>query len=82
MSLVEVRDHALWLKHIHGNEDLKSELMNLNEGDLVELDVDGFCGMWKAIGKARKHWYNLQSKRGELVIIQKAASKSIPPATG
>ena len=97
MSLVEVRDHALWLKHIHGNEDLKSELMNLNEGDLVELDVDGFCGMWKkmddgkdgrptqgvkAIGKARKYWHNLQSKRGELVIIQKAASKSIPPATG
>jgi hypothetical protein len=97
VSFVEIRDHALWLKHIHGNEDLKAELMNLNQGDLVELDIDDFCGMWKkmddgkdgrptqgvkAIGKARKYWHNLQSKRGELVIIQKAESKSPPPAIG
>lgn len=90
MSYVEIRDHALWLKHIHGNEELKSELMSLNAGELVELEIDGFHGMWKkmddgkdgrptqgikAIGKAREHWHSLQSARGELVTIRKTASR-------
>ena len=85
MSYVEVRDHALWLKHIHGNEELKAKLMSLNAGELIELEVAGFQGMWKkmddgkdgrvtpgikAIGKAKEHWHALQSKRGELVSIQ------------
>ena len=89
MSLVEVRDHALWIKHIHKNEALKSTLVNLAAGDLVELRVNGFQGVWKkmedgkdgrptpgikGLGKARDHWHGLQENRGDLVSIQFVAS--------
>jgi hypothetical protein len=85
MSVVEIRDHALWIKHIHGNEPLKDALLELGGGELVELEVAGFRGMWKkmddgkdgrptpgvkALGKARDHWHGLQSDRGELVTIR------------
>ena len=85
MSRVEIRDHALWIKHIHKNDALKSKLMSLEAGDLVELRVDGFHGMWKkmddgkdgrptpgirAIGKARDHWHEAQARRGELLSIE------------
>lgn len=87
MSYVEIRDHALWLKHIHGNEELKTTLQKLGAGELIELEIDGFRGMWKkmdngkdgrrtqgikALGKGREHWHNLQSRRGDLVSINHA----------
>jgi hypothetical protein len=87
MSIVEIRDHSLWPKHIHGNDALKDRLINLEEGGLVELEIDGFRGMWKkmdmgkdgrsvpgikAIGKAQEHWHGLQDRRGELVSIKEA----------
>jgi hypothetical protein len=88
MTLVEVRDHALWIKHIHGNEGLKAELLGLRAGELVELSVDGFVGHWKKmddgrdgrptpgikpIGPGRAHWHRtIQDKRGALVPISAA----------
>ncbi len=87
MSLVEIRDYALWGKHIYGNEELKNELLEMKAGELIELEIDGFKGMWlkmsdgkdgrptpgiKGIGEARKHWHSLQDKRGKLVSIKKA----------
>jgi len=44
-AFVEIRDHALWLKHIHGNNPLKSKLLALEEGQLVHLEVDGLKGI-------------------------------------
>ncbi len=91
MSLVEIRDHALWIKHIHKNEPLKEVLMNLPAGDLIELKVDGFQGMWKkmddgkdgrptagikGLGNARDRWHELQDKRGDLVSVEFVASVS------
>jgi hypothetical protein len=84
MSKVEIRDHALWAKHIHGNEQLKEKILGLPEKQLVELVVDGFRGDWKkmddgrdgrptpglkAIGEARTKWHSLQDQRGTLVSI-------------
>jgi hypothetical protein len=84
MSVVEIRDYALWPKHIHQNEELKNKIVAMTEGDLIELEVEGFRGMWKkmddgkdgrptpgikGIGKAKEHWHGLQDKRGELVSI-------------
>jgi hypothetical protein len=37
MSIVEIRDHSLWPQHIHGNDPLKHQLLNLGEGELFEL---------------------------------------------
>ena len=85
MSVVEIRDYSLWPKHIHGNEVLKERLVNLDEGELIELVVDGVRGMWKkmdigkdgrptpgikALGIAREHWHGLQNRRGDLVNIK------------
>ena len=85
MSMVEVRDHALWIKHVHGNEPLKERLLALQGGELVELQVAGVRGMWKkmdygkdgrptqgikALGKAKEHWHAIQADRGELVSIK------------
>ena len=40
MSLVEVRDHALWTKHIRGNDPLKAEITELSAGCRIELEID------------------------------------------
>ena len=86
MSLVEVRDHALWTKHIHGNDPLKAEITELSAGCRIELEIDGFRGTWekmadgadgrptpgiKPLGPAQKRWHELQARRGALVTIQK-----------
>ena len=87
MGLVEIRDHAIWVKHIHEADDLVKKLMDLPGGKLIELEIDGFKGMWKkmddgkdgrktngikALGKAQEHWHSLQDRRGDLVSIKEA----------
>lgn len=87
MAMVEIRDHSIWIKHIHGTGDLKDKLMGLVEGDLIELKVDGFRGMWRkmddgkdgrktngirGLGLSQKRWHALQDRRGELVEIEEA----------
>jgi len=89
MSIVEVRDHALWAKHIHGNEPLKQKILELPEKELIELVVDGWRGAWKkmddgkdgrptpglkAIGTAQSKWHGLQDQRGSVVSIEEARS--------
>jgi len=86
MPLIEIRDYALWPKHIHGDEALRDRLLALAEEELVELEIDGFRGTWKrmaqgrnaaptpglrALGAAREHWHKLfTDRRGELVAIE------------
>ena len=92
MGMVEIRDHALWVKHIHENEPLKEKLSALPAGSLVELEVNGLKGTWKkmddgkdgrptpgvkAVGKARDHWHALQEDRGELVTIRDVRSVTL-----
>ncbi len=78
MSFVEVRDHALWVKHIHGNKSLQDRIRAMQEGELIELKVNGVRGMWErmkdsgdgsampgiqALGEARSRWHELRSER-------------------
>jgi len=87
MAHVEVRDYALWIKHIHGDNKLKAKLLSMEQGSLIELIIDGEKGTWtkmddgkdgrstpgiKAILSAKAHWHGLQEKRGELVTIEEA----------
>jgi hypothetical protein len=87
MSMVEVRDHALWIKHIHGNETLRRKLEAMEPGTLISLEIDGARGTWKKmdtgtdgrptpgikpLGAARKQWSALQEHRGALVSIGEA----------
>jgi hypothetical protein len=84
-AVVEVRDHALWPKHIHGNDALKTRLLALPAGALIELRVDGVRGTLKkmddgadgrptpgikGIGAAKDAWHDLQASRGSLVSIE------------
>lgn len=85
MSHVEVRDHALWAKHIYGNEPLREKILSLSQGQLIELVVDGLRGQWvkmddgkdgrptpgiKALGDARQQWHALNDRRGAVVPIK------------
>lgn len=87
MSIVEVRDHALWAKHIHSNERLRNKILGLSQGALIELIVDGWRGTWvkmddgrdgrptpglKALGTAREKWHALNDTRGALVSVEEA----------
>lgn len=78
MSFVEVRDHALWVKDIHGNKSLQERIRAMKEGELIELKVNGVRGMWermqdsgdahatpgiKALGEARSKWHESRSER-------------------
>jgi hypothetical protein len=97
MSVVEVRDYVLWPKHIHGNPLLREELLGLQAGTLVVLEVDGVTGTWvkmedgkngsptpglKALGVARDHWHGLfRANRGAVLKIAKSSALA-RPATG
>jgi hypothetical protein len=75
VAQVEVRDYALWIKHIHGSDALRRDLEALEPGQTVGLRVDGKTGMWRKmkpnktgrynvpglapIGEAKAHWGNL-----------------------
>ena len=87
MSIVEIRDHALWAKHIHGNEHLKGKILGLSQGERIDLIVDGWRGSWvkmddgkdgrptpglKAVGAARQKWHEMNGQRGTLVSIEEA----------
>jgi hypothetical protein len=46
MAFVEVRDHCLWIKHIHGDTRAVEALSALQPDALIELEIDGRRGMW------------------------------------
>lgn len=85
MARIEVRDSVMWLKHLRGNESLRSRLVDLGEGSRVELEVDSFRGTWEKMrdgrdgrptpglkpqGPARAHWQGLyERKRGSEVTV-------------
>lgn len=80
---VEVRDHALWIRHITATDELKTWLEQIPGGASVRLVVDGVAGDWRKLddGKdgrptaafkpvtepGRSCWHALQAKRGAKV---------------
>lgn len=87
---VEVRDHALWIKHIEGPEPTLEWLFAIPGGEMIRLVVDGIDGDWRKMkaGKdgrptpgfmpvseaAKTHWHMLQSQRGSWVSLLAHAS--------
>lgn len=86
MALVEVRDHVVWLKHIHNDPDTVARLQSLSAGQCVELAVDGVRGWWRRmadqpsgrptpgltpLSQIKPFWQTLyKDRRGDLVPLQ------------
>lgn len=84
MGVVEIRDHSIWARHIHGDNSLKERILNLRAGARLCLAIDGVKGDWvkmddgkdgrptpgiKPIGETRTFWNSLQDRRGAVVAI-------------
>ena len=78
MSFVRVRDHALWVSDIYGNDELKRRIVDMQPGDEIELEVEGFRARWvklpvhggsddnhrlKASGEAQRLWHEQRDVR-------------------
>ena len=86
---VQVRDHALWIRHIDGSASVQAWLESVPAGAMVRLEVDGVTSDWgkMADGKdgrapqgfkpmtepGRSKWHELQSSRSEFVSFSVAS---------
>ncbi len=86
MANAVVRDHVVWLKHIHDDAGLVQRLAALTAGAVVSLKVDGVPGKWckmddgrdgrptpglRPLGSVKAFWNALfNERRGELVSIE------------
>ena len=90
-ATVEVQDHALWTKHIQGDDTLKATLNGLRGRSQIELEVDGFRGTWqkmddgkdgrpttgiKPVGPAQAHWHTLLRDRPGSAVAIAVSSKA------
>lgn len=82
---VQIRDHALWIRHIEGDPQTKAWLEQAPAGALLHLEVDGVPGDWRKMADGsdgrptpglkpvtepgRSHWHALQDRRGEAVSL-------------
>lgn len=92
MASVEIRDHVIWLKHIHDDAEVVRRLSGLSAGQTVELVVDGVRGWWRRmadqpsgaptpgltpLSQVKPFWQDLyRRRRGDLVKLE---ASSIPP---
>lgn len=45
MSKVKITDVTIWAKHVDGQ--LKHRILQMNAGEVIELDIDGIVGRWE-----------------------------------
>jgi hypothetical protein len=95
MAEVQVRDYALWIGHIHGDDDLKRRLAHMEAGETVWLSVAGKVGRWLKMAdgadgrptpglkpgpEVQEMWRGpYRERRGELVALADAAPPTAPP---
>jgi hypothetical protein len=53
MAHVEVKDYALWTKHVHGDEGLRARLESLAPEQTVTLKIAGEEGLWRKMSAYR-----------------------------
>jgi hypothetical protein len=53
MAQVEVRDYALWTKHVHGDEGLRTRLESLEPEQTITLKIAGEEGLWRKMSAYR-----------------------------
>jgi hypothetical protein len=91
LAEVEVRDHALWIKHVRGDAALAAWLAAMPAGADVDLEVGGVRGTWRKMAdgadgrpspglrpvtaQARTTWHALQAERGRWVALAVCADQ-------
>ena len=85
MAYLKITDDTLWAKHIDGDNALRTRIVNLPAGAIIDLEVDGIVGNWekaktgkdgrptaaiKPVGPMREIWRRFQARRGEIVVIR------------
>ena len=78
MSFAEVRDYALWQDQLYGNEPLQEKIATMQDGEQIELEVEGVRGIWcritgikngrprvgvKPSGDAMRQWLALRDEK-------------------
>jgi hypothetical protein len=90
MAHIAVKDVVIWVKHIHGGDAVRRQVLGLRGGETIDLIVDGFRGRWRKmddgrdgrpthgirpIGRTEDFWRELySSKRGDLVELDLAGA--------
>jgi hypothetical protein len=86
-GVIEVRDFVIWARHIHGDPQLRDEILGLPAGTIVKLKIAGEAGLWvkmedgargaptpgiKPIGPTKSRWQVLyRDRRGDLAEIER-----------
>jgi hypothetical protein len=86
MSEIQITDNSIWTKQIANDEALRKRLIAMSQGHLVELEIDGFRGLWRKMldgrdgrrtdglkpfdDKTSVWWQAQQSRRGATVSIR------------
>ena len=85
MGHLQIRDDAIWARHIDGNSDLRKRILELGPEDTIELVVDGVVETWvkmkdgrdgrptsgiRPVGAMRAVWKRMQARRDEVVPIR------------
>jgi hypothetical protein len=91
MAYLQIRDDAIWIKQIDGDEGLRKRILAMPQGNVIELEVDGVPGQWekmrdgrdgrtthglKPIGPMREIWRKMQTNRGSVVPIRAVVADS------
>lgn len=89
MASVVIRDDAIWIGHIEGNQALQERLRQLRAGDVLDLEVDGIVGTWermrdgrdgrptlgiKPISHMKQVWAEMRRRTGRTVHIREVAT--------
>lgn len=85
MVMMEIRDNAIWAKHLREDNRLYEAIANLAESQTLRLSVDSVEGDWekmktgvdgrptpgiKPVGKMAIVWKRWQARRGERVPVE------------
>jgi hypothetical protein len=86
MATTTISDYVIWIRHIHGDQELTARIHAMWAGDTIRLEVDGVRGVWRKmddgadgrptpgirpVGAMQVVWRSLyKRRRGETVTIR------------
>jgi hypothetical protein len=89
MNTVRIRDDAIWISHIEGDQRLRERLSQLKAGETLDLEVGGIVGKWqrmndgrdgrptngiKPISAMRDVWAKMRQSTGKIVEIREVVT--------